>query len=547
MRAGPKRRCVIYTRKSTQEGLAQDFNSLDAQRVSCEAYIQSQAGERWQLVPASYDDGGFSGASLERPALQRLIDDIATGQIDIVVVYKVDRLTRSLTDFARLVEIFEAKDVSFVSVTQAFNSTTSMGRLTLNVLLSFAQFEREVTAERIRDKFRASKEKGMWMGGRPPLGYDIVDRKLIVNPQEVKQVQRIFECYLARGSVFDLMDALNRQNIRNKCWITKAGKEAGGSPFSRGALYYLLQNPIYIGKIRHKDQVHEGQQEGMIDQDLWENVQAQLGDNRVQRSVQSNAKSPSLLAGLVVNSDGASFRPRHAKKRGQRYRYYVTPDLKLPAHEIETLVIEEVVSLLEDQSTLVTILPGTCNPDLQAGLKQASHIARELKSMPRRDILLRILNRVVVGRDQIDLYIDCGGIHALISECEELHEANEAPHVVSRPFQIKRSGHGKRIVLGQQNDAKSTKADPSLLRSITRAHIWFNDLRAGLSYKDIAIRDAIDQRLVARTIRLAFLAPDITEAILKGREPRQMTAKRLTGIRTLPADWQAQRALLGLA
>ncbi len=266
------RRCAIYTRKSTSEGLEQDFNSLDAQRASCEAYIQSQTQENWTLISTQYDDGGFSGGSMDRPALKSLIGDIEKGRIDIVVVYKVDRLTRSLTDFARLVELFDAKQVSFVSVTQAFNTTTSMGRLTLNVLLSFAQFEREVTAERIRDKFRASKEKGMWMGGRPPLGYDIKDRHLIINDKEVDQVTHIFEQYLALRSVLKLMQELNQQNIHSKYWITQAGKETGGNPFTRGALYSLLQNPIYIGKIRHKELIHEGQHDGIIPQALWQEV-----------------------------------------------------------------------------------------------------------------------------------------------------------------------------------------------------------------------------------------------------------------------------------
>ena len=550
MTTGKGLRCVIYTRKSTREGLAQDFNSLDAQRAACEAYVQSQAGERWTLDPTFYDDGGFSGASLERPALRRLIDDIANSQIDIVVVYKVDRLTRSLTDFSKLVEIFETRDVSFVSITQSFNTTTSMGRLTLNVLLSFAQFEREVTAERIRDKIRASKEKGMWMGGRPPLGYDIVDRRLIVNPSEAKRVQQIFECYLASGSVFELMHELKRRDVRNKRWTTKSGREAGGFQFSRGALYYLLQNPIYIGRIRHKDRNYEGQQEAIIEQALWEKVQAQLGDNRIERSAQSNAKSPSLLTGLMVNAQGVRFRPRHANRRGQRYRYYVAPDATLPAHEIETLVIAEISSLLEDQSTLVTILPAAKVSNLQAGLDKARDIGRELTSMPCRTILTRILSKVVIDLDRIDLHMDVDGLHALVSGLEANplgnHRSDEGVHVISRTFQLKRSGHGKRIILGQSNDAESTRADPSLLRSLARAHCWFDDLKVGLSYKDIAIRDGIDQRLVARTIRLTFLAPDITEAILKGCEPQNLTAKRLLKIARLPADWSAQRELLRL-
>lgn len=271
-----QRRCAIYTRKSTNEGLEQDFNSLDAQRASCAAYVQSQSLEGWQVIEQPYDDGGFSGGSMERPALNQLIADIERGHVDIVVVYKVDRLTRSLTDFAKLVDVFDKRAVSFISVTQSFNTTTSMGRLTLNVLLSFAQFEREVTAERIRDKFKASKEKGMWMGGRPPLGYDVRNRKLVNNDDEAETVREIFEQYVRIGSVSGLQKHLEKRNIRSNFWTTQKGVETGGKPFGRGALYTLLQNPIYIGRIRHKEQTFVGQHIGIICLALWEKAQCHL-------------------------------------------------------------------------------------------------------------------------------------------------------------------------------------------------------------------------------------------------------------------------------
>jgi site-specific DNA recombinase len=273
-------RCAIYTRKSSEEGLEQGFNSLDAQRESCAAYILSQAGEGWTPLPGEYDDGGYSGGAMDRPGIQALMAEIRAGRVDVVVVYKVDRLTRSLADFARLVELFDKHNVSFVSVTQAFNTTTSMGRLTLNVLLSFAQFEREVTGERIRDKIAASKAKGMWMGGRPPLGYDGgADRRLAVNEVEAQTVRRIFRRYLEVGSVYDLAVELEAGNVRSKLWLGRKGVMLGGAVLGRGALYHMLSNPVYRGAIRHRDRVYEGAHPSIVDQALWVDVQARLAQN----------------------------------------------------------------------------------------------------------------------------------------------------------------------------------------------------------------------------------------------------------------------------
>src|SRR5690242_3176627 len=273
------RRCAVYTRKSSEEGLEQDFNSLHAQREACEAFIKSQAGEGWRVVKTAYDDGGLSGGTMERPALQRLLTDIRSGLIDAVVVYKVDRLTRSLADFARLVEIFDAQGVSFVSVTQQFNTTSSMGRLTLNVLLSFAQFEREVTGERIRDKIAASKKKGMWMGGNVPLGYDASERTLVINPAEAETVRCIFALYGELGCVRRVKEEADRLGLRTKCTTTANGTERGGKPFSRGHLYTLLSNPIYTGRIAHKGELHPGQQPPLIDDETWVAVRDQLAAN----------------------------------------------------------------------------------------------------------------------------------------------------------------------------------------------------------------------------------------------------------------------------
>ena len=352
--------CAIYTRKSSDEGLEQEFNSLDAQREACEAFIRSQKHEGWVCLPDAYDDGGFSGGTIDRPALQRLLADIQKGKVRIVVVYKVDRLTRSLSDFARIVEIFDARGVSFVSVTQQFNTTTSMGRLTLNVLLSFAQFEREVTGERIRDKIAASKKKGMWMGGPVPLGYDVKDRKLLVNETEAKTVRLIFRRYADLASVHALKDDLDARGIVSKIRVTANGRRFGGNPIARGALYTMLQNPIYRGEIRHRDRSYPGEHAAIIDQELWDKVQAQLAENTVERRRGLRAGNPSLLAGLLFDDRGHGMVPSHARKSGRRYRYYVSKPLivegknknsggrRIPAADIERIVVNRLRLFLSD-------------------------------------------------------------------------------------------------------------------------------------------------------------------------------------------------------
>ena len=326
-RSGKRLRCAIYTRKSSDEGLDQAFNSLDAQREACTAFIESQKHEGWTVSPTLYDDGGFSGGTLERPALQRLLAEIEAGQIDVIVVYKVDRLTRALSDFAKLVEIFDRRGVSFVSITQQFNTTTSMGRLTLNVLLSFAQFEREVIGERVRDKIAASKKKGMWMGGMPPLGYDVKDRKLVVNDDEARTVVGIYRRYLALKSVLALKDALEDEGVTSKQRMRPDGTNYGGQKFSKGALYLMLQNRTYRGETTHKGKSYPGEHPAIIDQPLWDKVQAVLAENRIERTSGARAKHPSLLAGLLFDEKGERLTPTHAVKKGTRYRYYVSATL----------------------------------------------------------------------------------------------------------------------------------------------------------------------------------------------------------------------------
>ncbi|HEY1432956.1 MAG TPA: recombinase family protein [Stellaceae bacterium] len=318
-------RCAIYTRKSSEEGLEQDFNSLQAQREACEAFINSQRHEGWVCPRAAYDDGGFSGATMDRPALQRLLADIAAGRVDTIVVYKIDRLTRSLADFAKIVEILDVRGASFVSVTQQFNTTTSMGRLTLNVLLSFAQFEREVIGERIRDKIAASKKKGMWMGGVPPRGYGVQDRKLVPINSDAEIVRSIFRRYAELGAVRLLKAELDARGIKSKSWTSASGRLIGGKPFSRGALYLILQNRIYRGGIVHKGQSHRGEHPPIIDQQLWDAVQARLAANTAERNSGTPTRQPSLLAGMLFDGHGSRMTPTHAVNKGMRYRYYAAP------------------------------------------------------------------------------------------------------------------------------------------------------------------------------------------------------------------------------
>ena len=384
-------RCAIYTRKSSDEGLEQEFNSLDAQREACEAYIVSQRHAGWIALPDMYDDGGLSGGTMERPALQRLLADIRASKVQIIVVYKVDRLTRSLAGFAKIVDVLDAHGASFVSVTQQFNTTTSMGRLTLNMLLSFAQFEREIAGERIRDKIAASKRKGMWMGGNVPLGYDVKDRKLIVNLREAESVRAIFQRYAELGSVSLLKAELDRLGVVSKRRAGAGGCLAGGKPFSRGALYLLLQNRIYRGEITHQDVAYPGQHDAIIDEELWRIVQDRLATNRRERLLAAGAEAPSLLAGLIFDADGARMTPTHAAKGEKRYRYYVSASLltggrvanssgiRVPAGDIEGLVLDRLRQLMASRSELgAALAPLDLDAaSFDAALNKASDLSRQ--------------------------------------------------------------------------------------------------------------------------------------------------------------------------
>ena len=409
-------RCAIYTRKSSEEGLEQEFNSLQAQREACEAFMNSQRHEGWVCLPKCYDDGGFSGATMNRPALQRLLADIAAGRVDTIVVYKIDRLTRSLADFAKIVEILDARGTSFVSGTQQFNTTTSMGRLTLNVLLSFAQFEREVIGERIRDKIAASKRKGMWMGGVPPLGYRVQESKLVIIDSEAEIVRSIFRLYAELGSVRLLKEELDARRIKSKSWTSASGRPIGGMPLSRGALYLLLQNRTYLGEIVHKRESHPGEHAAIIDQLLWDAVQCQLAGNTAGRKFGTRTRQPSLLAGILLDRDGNRMTPTHAVKKGTRYRYYVSrpliikdqaessAGLRIPAAEIEQLVTSRVRQWLLDPGS---IYKATRLPDASEQRRLVARAAQIGKSWPvlpgprQRAFLTALIERIEVGANLV--------------------------------------------------------------------------------------------------------------------------------------------------
>lgn len=585
-------RCAVYTRKSSEEGLEQTFNSLDAQRDACAAYIASQRHEGWGLLPTLYDDGGFSGGSMERPALQRLLTDVAAGKIDVVVVYKVDRLTRALADFARIVAVFDTRQVSFVSVTQAFNTTSSMGRLTLNVLLSFAQFEREVTGERIRDKIAASKRKGMWMGGLPPLGYDVAERKLVVNPAEAETVRHIFRRYFALRSVRLLQIELAQAGIVSKRRRAVDGGRFGGQPLARGALYAMLANRLYRGEIVHKGQSHPGEHAAIVDAELFEAAQAILAQNRVERDGGTTAEAPSLLVGIVYDAEGRRLTPSHTLKRGLRYRYYVSQHLvtgstraasadgtgsraggqRLPAIALETLVIDRLRALLGGAAALHDLIRERSVPEQQRLTAAGAALASGwdgASAGDRRWLLQACLRRIDVHADRVELHVDTerllrcletppsasGAYPDTLSDgstglphADERDADQPAILVLTVPAMLKRVGHELRLVVPGASIGPAP--DTSLASLVARAQqlrerIFAADADA-LSVDDVARADGMSRSYVTRLLRLSFLAPDIVARLLSGEHPPEITATRLMADTRLPLDWAGQRSLLGL-
>ena len=553
-------RCAIYTRKSSEEGLEQSFNSLEAQRDACHAFILSQKHEGWTALNSRYDDGGFSGGTLERPGLKQLLSDILTGKLDTVVVYKVDRLTRSLNDFSKIIEVFESHGVSFVSVTQQFNTTTSMGRLTLNVLLSFAQFEREVTGERIRDKIAASKRKGMWMGGVVSLGYDCVDHRLIVIRKDANTVREIFRQYLRLGCVMKLKKYLESEGIRSKVRTSKTGNTTGGATYSRGALYHLLNNRIYLGEIVHRSQSYPGQHEAIVPRELWDQVAARLNANdQAHRSKKSHSTS-SLLSGLLFDTKGARFTPTHAVKNGKRYRYYTSQSAiqqtgggprvaRIPAHGLEGIVISQFHIFLQS--------PEKCTADL-VGSPERDQVAESCRDLAKRWPQLElskqhwfirgVLQRVVVGQTKVWIEVSRTKLMEALLERKSDTSAAFSEHTpdtikLTADFQPVRRGGELRLVEPKNSPSEGTPV-PALVKAIARARDWYERIVAGEvgTLTELARKTGLTSTYIKRILQFAMLSPQITESILSGRQSAELTGKTILDNITL--DWREQASNL---
>jgi site-specific DNA recombinase len=528
-------RCAIYTRVSTEHGLDQEFNSLDAQYDAASAYIKSQTHAGWALIRSRYDDGGYSGGSTDRPDLQRLLDDIRARKIDVIVVYKVDRLTRSLADFAKLVELFDAQGVSFVSVTQQFNTTTSMGRLTLNVLLSFAQFEREVTSERIRDKIAASKRKGLWVGGPLPLGYEMKDGKIAVVEDEAERVRLIYRRYLELSGVNALVRDLRDKDIRTKMRLRTTGATHGGIPFERGSLFYLLRNRFYVGEVKYKGEILPGEQPAIMDRQLFDAVQQKLTDQWSHRN-HAKSKSDHLLTGLLYDDAGHRMIPTHATKAGIRYRYYVSlPHVKgesktisvgsvsrIPATDIEDIIVTSVNEYLLAQHDQPT--SSSANAD-DRGVMISEQVVR-----------------IDVHKDRLIVRFKSAGT-------EEGSHSTDG-QLLSIPWQKPPSRKSRQILIPlgvPRNEVRPTRIErrARLVGAISRGRRWLDEIVSGsaTNIEQIAIRQKCSVRQVNMTISLAFLAPDLVKAAVEGRLPRGIGVARL---RDAPAEWSRQFETLGL-
>jgi len=531
-------RCAIYTRKSTEHNLDLEFNSLDAQREACEAYIKSQAHEGWRLVPDHYDDGGVSGASLDRPALQTLLADVRTGKINTVVVYKVDRLTRSLADFAKLVELFDQYGVSFVSITQSFNTTSSMGRLTLNVLLSFAQFEREVIGERVRDKIAASKRRGIWVGGPVPLGYRVIDKKLVVVPEEAEAVRTIFTRYLELGSMRPLIEDLDRRGIRTKANGLTNGSVRGGIRFGVGSLAHLLKNRFYIGEVVYRGAIHHGEHEPILERELFEAVQAKLAANTVTRQVRLKG-SPAILTGRIFDDRGNRMSPSHSNKLGVRYRYYISHAIlqqrkaeagsvaRVPAAEIEKLVLDGVRRHL-------------------ASMGEAEHPT----AIADRDLIERHVHSVTVKPQALEVrLVPTSEASALTEEpgTKDLAPGQLSTTAITLAWTAPSFAAVKGIVHAPsaRPELKPESRD-ALLTAIAKARRWIDEIRLGriASFAEIAKREGQGERHIRLLAPLAFVSPRIITAIVDGTAPADLTVTGLA--KALPYSWAEQERSIGL-
>jgi site-specific DNA recombinase len=553
-------RCAVYTRKSTEDGLEQEFNSLDAQYAACAAYALSQQHEGWVLGSERYDDGGFSGGNMDRPGLKHLLADVAAGKVNIILLYKIDRLTRSLADFAKIVEVLDNAGASFVSITQSFNTTTSMGRLTLNMLLSFAQFEREVTGERIRDKIAASKRRGIWMGGPVPLGYDVRNRKLIVNETEAELVRHIMRRYIALGSVAELVDELAHEGHRTKLQINASGPHRGGCVFRRGTLYHLLANQIYRGKLVHKGEYFDAEHEPIVPEELWNAVQDVIALRTQGHSRRLKAKHPSLLVGRLTDGEGRAMTPNHASKPGVRYRYYTTrpdcldgtPAWRVSAHDLEQLVCTRIAELAVDQHALCALLGDAADDGqlVRTVIAAGDVMAAQLRSgefAARAEIIGRVAAEVVLQDDRVDILLSPERLLAALGVPDGVAGAAEAIHLTCPATKVRR-GHQLRLIIPAPEAAPPPNRDEKLVALVAEAHaaaklLW---TRPDQSIAEIAKGAARCRTRLAHLIALSCLAPDIVTAIVEGRQPPSLTVRSLLGCE-LPLAWSEQRALLGFS
>ena len=538
-------RCAVYTRKSTEDGLEQEFNSLDAQREACEAYILSQRHEGWELVPNRYDDGGFSGGSMLRPGLKALLADIEAGLVDVIAVYKVDRLTRSLADFAKIVEQLDSKQASFVSITQAFNTTTSMGRLTLNVLLSFAQFEREVTGERIRDKIAASKKKGMWMGGPVPLGYEVIDRKLVPVPDEAERVRAIMRRYLDIRSVPALINALLHEGIVTKVQNRASGPHKGGIPFRRGSLFYLLKNPIYRGKIVHKGQVYEGEHEPIVDENLWDAVQTQLKEKAPPRKRPKNDPQAALLRGLLIDQHGRPMVPTYATKRSRRYAYYETrKDLARPADppatrfvqgQIERHLVVQLTQLLKDEHALRRLSEFEEAGQLRTMFDTSRLLASRLAFEGSRQAILQdLIAGLQVRAERIEVVLNSDALAA--GTGGELNWSIPLPD--RKPFREAKL----RIDAEDKVSARDGKLVQLVAEALEARKLVISN--PGLSINQVAKKEGRCRKQLTKLVSVSWLSPRIVESVVAGTQPKAINRTMLLET-VLPTDWADQEALLG--
>jgi len=541
-----KTRCAIYTRKSSEDGLEQEFNSLHAQREACAAYVASQKHEGWVLLSEQYDDGGLSGGSLERPALQQLLADVSDGKVDQIIVYKIDRLTRSLSDFAKIVDILDAAGASFVSVTQSFNTATSMGRLTLNMLLSFAQFEREVTAERIRDKIAASKRRGLWMGGQVPMGYDPDGRTLKINQAEAETIRTLFDLYEQYSTIREVKEQADKLCLRTRRRKLTSGSIRGGGAFDRGHIYQLLTNPIYAGRIRHRDRVHDGQHPAIIDPERWDALQLRLQGVASRIRTRKSARRTSLLCGRLFDETGDRLTPSHSKtKKGVRLRYYIShrlvarsgePNLdgwRLPADQLETCVAGMVKARLSDASLVGRIM-------MNADASEISRLSSELRQLVQasgHQPLLDHVSRVDITPGKISTMLDPVRLGDVLNVVADAIDA--AALTITAPFQLRKRGVETKLILA---DVPASR-DETLIRNIARAQDWFARIKAGETFGDIASADGTSPRRIQHLIDLAFLAPDLVRSVLDGQQPVGFTSDWCKA-NALPSDWQEQRCVL---